>query len=50
MTARRSIIWPRMRSVWALLLSVLLGTLIASSLIAPFAGLGAAVLPRRDRC
>jgi hypothetical protein len=45
MTAQRTILWPRMRSVWPLLLSVLLSTLIASSLIAAFAGFGAAALP-----
>lgn len=46
MTAQRSILWPRMRSVWPLLLSVLLSTLIASSLIAAFAGFGATALPQ----
>jgi hypothetical protein len=46
MTAQRSILWPRMRSVWPLLLSVLLSTLIASSLVAAFAGFGAAALPQ----
>ena len=46
MTAQRTILWPRMRSVWPLLLSVLLSTLIASSLIAAFAGFGAAALPQ----
>src|SRR5215472_4146241 len=45
MTAQRSILWPRMRSVWPLLLSVLLSTLIASSLIAAFAGFAATALP-----
>jgi hypothetical protein len=46
MTAQRSILWPRMRSVWPLLLSVLLSTLIASSLVAAFAGFGATALPQ----
>ncbi len=46
MTARRSVLWPRMRSVWPLLLSVLLSTLIASSLVAAFAGFAAAALPQ----
>lgn len=46
MTAQRSILWPRMRSVWPLLLSVLLSTLIASSLVAAFAGFAASALPQ----
>ncbi len=46
MTARRSILWPRMRSVWPLLISVLLSTLIASSLVAAFAGFEASALPQ----
>ena len=46
MAAQHSILWPRMRSVWPLLLSVLLSTLITSSLIATFAGFGAAALPQ----
>jgi hypothetical protein len=43
---RSSILWPRMRSVWPLLISVLLSTLIASSLVAAFAGFGATALPQ----
>ncbi|HET7014097.1 MAG TPA: FtsX-like permease family protein [Streptosporangiaceae bacterium] len=43
---RSSILWPRMRSVWPLLVSVLLSTLIASSLVAAFAGFGATALPQ----
>jgi len=46
MTAQRSILWPRMRSVWPLLLSVLVSTVIASSLVAAFAAYGAAALPQ----
>ncbi len=46
MTAQRSILWPRMRSVWPLLLSVLLSTMIASSLVAAFAGFAASALPQ----
>lgn len=46
MTAQRSMLWPRMRSVWPLLLSVLLSTLIASSLVAAFAGFAATTLPQ----
>ncbi len=46
MTARRSVLWPRMRSVWPLLVSVLLSTLIASSLVAAFAGFEASALPQ----
>jgi len=45
MSAQRPILWPRMRSVWPLLLSVLLSTLIASSLVAAFAGFAATALP-----
>ncbi|HUD35972.1 MAG TPA: FtsX-like permease family protein [Streptosporangiaceae bacterium] len=44
--ARSSILWPRMWSVWPLLLSVLLSTLIAASLVAAFAGFSAAALPQ----
>jgi FtsX-like permease family protein len=44
--ARGSILWPRMRSVWPLLLSVLLSTLIAASLVAAFAGFSATALPQ----
>jgi hypothetical protein len=43
---RSSILWPRMRSVWPLLISVLLSTLIAASLVAAFAGFGATALPQ----
>ncbi len=46
MTARRAILWPRMRSVWPLLLSVLISTLIASSLVAAFAGFESSALPQ----
>lgn len=46
MTAQRSMLWCRMRSVWPLLLSVLLSTLIASSLVAAFAGFAATTLPQ----
>jgi hypothetical protein len=46
MTARTAILWPRMRSVWPLLISVLISTLIAASLIAAFAGFSAAALPQ----
>src|SRR5271155_2088763 len=46
MTARTAILWPRMRSVWPLLLSMLISTLIAASLIAAFAGFSAAALPQ----
>jgi hypothetical protein len=46
MTAQRTILVPRMRSVWPLLLSVLLSTLIASSLVAAFAGFAATALPQ----
>lgn len=44
--ARSSILWPRMWSVWPLLLSVLISTLIAASLVAAFAGFSAAALPQ----
>ena len=46
MTAQRSILLPRMRSVWPLLLGVLLSTLIAASLVAAFAGFAATALPQ----
>jgi hypothetical protein len=46
---RSSILWPRMRSVWPLLMSVLLSTLIAASLVAAFAGFGATALPQAVR-
>ena len=43
---RSSILWPRMRSVWPLLISVLLSTLIAASLVEVLAGFGATALPQ----
>jgi hypothetical protein len=46
MRARSSILLPRMRSAWLLLLSVLVSTLVAASLVAAFAGFSAATLPQ----
>ncbi len=46
MTARSSFLLPRMRSAWPLLLSVLVSTLVAASLVAAFAGFSAATLPQ----
>jgi hypothetical protein len=46
MTRRSAILLPRMRSAWPLLLSVLVSTLVAASLVAAFAGFSAAALPQ----
>ena len=43
---RGSMLVPRMRSVWPLLVCVLLSTLIAASLVATFASFSASALPQ----